>query len=428
MALLVFLLPARARAADLPTTEGTGSAAVAELPWVLSSDGVQLTRQGCTRPDQAPAADTVVAVLPASEVAWHRINLPKAPAAKLRAALGGLMEEQLLEDEAQIHLAVAPQAAAGASTWVAAVHKPWLQAQLAVLAAAGRPADRAVPAWAPSASPCAHFLHPTGAAPAASQPQGVWLALADADQALCLPLAGHGGTASAGGHAQALLGRFLAAGAAVSATPGAATTAERALGAAVPIRSDAEWALAAVQQPWQLLQFDLTPKRRGSRLLGSALQQLRSPAWRPVRWGLAALAAVQLVGLNVQAWQLQQDLKERRVAMTDLLRSAHPQVRAVLDAPVQMQRETALLREAAGVAGPNDFETLVGALAQAWPEGQPPATQLRYDSGRLSLPAAQFGPAQTEQLRQRLEAAGWRSALAEGQLSLQAAGPRTPSP
>lgn len=428
MALLVFLLPARARATDLPAEDGPGGASVGELSWLLSADGVQLSRQGSSRPEQAPAADSVVAVLPASEVAWHRITLPKAPAAKLRAALAGVMEEQLLDDEAQTHLAVAPQAAAGAPTWVAAVHKPWLQAQLAALAAAGRPVDRVVPAWAPGTGPSAHFLHPTGPAPAASQPQGVWLALADAEHALCLPLAGNSAAAGAAGHAQAWLARWVAAGAEVSATPGAATVAERTLGRAVAIRSEAEQALAAVQQPWQLLQFDLAPRRRGSRLLGSALQQLRSPAWRPVRWGLAALVVVQLVGVNVQAWQLQQDLKARRTAMTELLRSAHPQVRAVLDAPVQMQRETALLREAAGVAGPADFETLVGALAQAWPEGQPPATQLRYADGRLSLPVAQFNPAQSEPLRQRLQAAGWRSEVADGQLSLQAADARRPAP
>lgn len=417
MALLVFLLPARPRASSAPAPSVAG-----ELAWVLSADGVQISRQGSSPPGQAPTADTVVAVLPATDLAWHRLSCPRAPAAKLRAALGGLLEEQLLDDEG-VHLALAPGHSAGQPTWVAALHKPWLQAQLALLAAAGRPVDRVVPAWAPGGTPAGHFFTPwTGPTadngPGSDAPAGVWLALADADQALCLPLAG--------GQAPALLARWRETGTPFSATPSAAAPAERALGAAVGIRSDAEWALAAARSPWQLLQFDLAPSRRGTRLLGSALQQLRSPAWRPVRWGLAALAVVQVLGLNAHAWQLQQGLQQRREAMVALLRSAHPQVRAVLDAPVQMQRETALLREAAGVPADSDFEPLLGALASAWPDGQPAATQLRYEAGRLSLPAQAFSPPQIDQLRQRLRAGGWQLDQAEGQLSVRPAPPPSP--
>ena len=48
-----------------------------------------------------------------------------------------MLEEQLLADDEHTHLALAPQWAAGQDTWVAALPKPWLQAQLASLAAAG---------------------------------------------------------------------------------------------------------------------------------------------------------------------------------------------------------------------------------------------------------------------------------------------------
>ena len=62
-----------------------------------------------------PRADSVVAVLADSDVSWQRITLPKAPAAKLRAALGGLLEDHLLEDDEALHLALAPGAQAGAA-------------------------------------------------------------------------------------------------------------------------------------------------------------------------------------------------------------------------------------------------------------------------------------------------------------------------
>ena len=74
--------------------------------------------------------------------------------------------------------------------------------------------------------------------------------------------------------------------------------------------------------------------------------------------------------------------------MTELLRSSHPQVRSILDAPVQMQRETELLRAASGRAGAEDFETLLALAAVAWPDGQPPVQQVRFEAGRLMIAAA----------------------------------------
>jgi general secretion pathway protein L len=406
MAMLVILLPARPRA-DAPAP-----GVAAELGWALSPDGLQITRQGRSVPARLPPADTVVAVLPPTDLAWHRITCPKAPAGRLRAALGGLLEEQLLDDDESTHLAVSPGAVAGQSCWVAAAHKPWLRAQLAALAAARRPVDRLVPALAPGGAAQAHFFAPGDHATQADG-SGAWLAMADVEHAVCLPLAGS--------HAQALLARWRNVGASFHTTPAAASLAERVLGTAVPIRSDLEQGLAAARGPWQLLQFDLAPSRRGTRALGSLLRRLRTPAWRPVRWGLAVLSLVQLLGLNAYAWQLQRGLDDRREAMVALLKTTHPQVRSVLDAPVQMRRETELLRAVAGVAGDNDFDTLLVVLAQAWPEGQAPASQLRFDAGRLSFPASAWAPPQVAQFSSRLQTAGWSVEQAEGRLTVQAA-------
>ena len=415
MALLVVLLPPRPRAAapSAPTALGTDES----VAWVLSPDGLLLERQGLTPLTGLPAADTVVAVLPASDLAWHRMTCPKAPAGRLRAALAGMLEEQLLDDPEHTHLALAPGHAAGQPSWIAATHKPWLQLQLKRLADAGRPVDRVVPALAPGGTPQAQFF--TTSLADGSDEAPAWLALADADQALCLPLAG--------GHAQALLGRALGLGTTVAATPAAAQAAERALAGPVAIRSDAELGLAALRSSWQLLQFDLAPGNRGARALGGLWQQLRSPAWRPVRWGLGALVAVQVLGLNAYAWQQQQALQTQRAAMTTLLRSAHPQVRSVLDAPAQMRRETELLRETAGVPGDADLETLLAAAAAAWPDGQGPAAQLRFEPGRLTLPASAWTPPQVEQFRQRLKTGGWTVDQADGRLTVQR-GARTARP
>ena len=82
-----------------------------------------------------------------------------------------------------------------------------------------------------------------------------------------------------------------------------------------------------------------------------------------MRWGAAALALVQVLGLNTWAFQQQRAVESKRAAMTELLRSAHPGVRAVLDPAAQMRRETERLRTAAGRAGDSDLEVLLGAAA-----------------------------------------------------------------
>ncbi len=443
---LVILLPTRPREGALAEGGAAApadgaSAAPAEFAWALSADGLSLVRQGRSAPAQMPAADSVVAVVAAPDVAWHRPVLPKAPAARLRAALGGLLEDQLLDDDENLHLALAPGAAAGAPAWVAAVHKPWLQAQLGALASGGRAVDRVLPAWLPpepaaagadlaaaahAVAPHAHVFVTDEAAAHATlpghEPAGpaaqAWLACSTAGAPLCLPLAGSLATA--------WLAQARTQGLQLSATPAAATLAERALAQAggggapaVAVVSEAEQALAALRSGWQLLQFDLAPRHRGLRAAGHALSLWRSPAWRPARIGLAALLAVQLLGLNAWAWQQRQALASQRSAAEGLLRSAHPQVRAILDAPAQMRRETELLRERAGIAGDSDLETLLAATAAAWPDGAAPAGALRFEPGRLSLSAPGLAPPQLAQLRQRLQAAGWSVEPVDGRLVVQ---------
>ena len=416
MSMLVILLPAPRPADEAPAAEQP------LLTWLLSPDGLAISRQGQASAAALPKADTVVAVVDAQAVAWHRLVAPKAPANRLRAALAGMLEEQLLADDEHTHLALAPQWAAGQDTWVAALPKPWLQAQLASLAAAGVLPDRLVPALAPrldatagADAPSGHFFSLDDSAGDSPDHPHLRLALSDAQGACCLPLAG--------AWARAALPGWQARGAQFTATPAAAAAAERWLGQSVAVRSAADQALAAVRQPWNLLQFDLLPQTRGRLALGKLGRQMLSPAWAPARWGVAALLALQVLALNVSALRQQDALADSRRAMDALLRSSHPQVRAVLDAPAQMRSETARLRVAAGVPAEDDFEAALAAAAAAWPEGLPPASQLRYEPGRLSLPAGAFTPPQVEQFGQRLKASGWTVAQQDGSLVLQLAKP-----
>ncbi|MFY9512692.1 MAG: type II secretion system protein GspL, partial [Rubrivivax sp.] len=161
MAVLVIQVPPRPRLGSRAAGEPAALRAAAEFDYVFSADGRSVQSVGRAAPTGLPflrgGADSVVAVLADADVAWHRIGVPKAPAARLRAALAGVMEEALLDDDEALHFALPPQATPGQPAWVAVLHKPWLQATLAALEAAGLVVDRVLPAMAPGGTAQGHF-------------------------------------------------------------------------------------------------------------------------------------------------------------------------------------------------------------------------------------------------------------------------------
>lgn len=408
----------RLRAAAQPSAAMPGN----EFAFVLSDDGLIVQREGHAAAALLPKADLVVAVLAAADVSWHRIVCPKAPAARMGAALAGVLEEAVLDDAQLLHFALAPGAKGGERVWVAATDRAWLAAEIGALEKAGVRVDRVVPVAWPDEPPSGHFFESAG-----GDDRNIDLALtwANADGVATWPVRG--------GLARALLPQPLPPDARFTATPAVAAPAERWLGASVAVLTPAEYALQAARSLWNLRQFSLAPKHRGMNALRDVMRRLRGTAWRPARWGLAGLIGVQVLGLNLAAWQQRSELQAKREAMESLLRSAHPQVRAVLDAPVQMQRETDALRVAAGRPGEGDLEAALQAAASAWPLQQPVQT-LAYEGGRLTLAAPGWSEAQIASMSEALAAGGWIVEAADGRITLSRApvasgaatrGPRT---
>lgn len=400
MSLLAVLIPARPRQPDAASAAAPG----ADWAWVLSVDGRSVARQGRGAPVDWPPADDLVAVLADADVAWLPATLPKAPASRMPQALLGLLEDQLLDDD--VHFALPPGAAAGQPTWVAAVDRPWFAAALQTLDAAGRPASRAVPLLQPGATPARGHFMPDG-----DDAERLQLAWSDERGAAWLSVDGS-------------LAHTLVStpGAQWTASPACAGAAETWLGHPVAALGDGERLLQAAAAGWNLRQFGLAPRHRGAGRLKDGWRRFLMPAWRPVHIGLLGLVALNLIGLNAWAWQQGRALDERRQAMVALLREAHPQVRAILDPPLQMKRETDRLRVAAGQAGDDDLETLLGVAAAVWPEDEPPVAALQFEPGRLVLDIDGWDEERIQALREQLAPAGWQ-ALTEGtQLTLR----RTP--
>jgi general secretion pathway protein L len=104
--------------------------------------------------------------------------------------------------------------------------------------------------------------------------------------------------------------------------------------------------------------------------------------------------------------------------MVALVKSSHPQIGTIVDAPVQMRRATDTLRAAAGRVGDADFEAALAAAAVAWPDGQAPVQSLRFEAGKLTLVVGVWGADQIERFRASLRSAGWSVEAAEGRLVL----------
>jgi general secretion pathway protein L len=404
MSVLVVVLPDRAETAP------------AGWRYVLGDEGRKVRESGRAAATSLPRADQRVLLVPARAVAWHRVLLPKAPPARLRAALAGVMEEQLLDDAEALHLALGADAAPGSQGWVAATARAPLEAALAALEADGRAVDRVVAELEPGAAWRGHVRADNDGddAGAVDDLASLRLALSGPDGVAELALQG-----SLAKSLMATLGAEPVAREPVfSATPATAAAAERWLGQAVLVRSDAERALEVAETGVNLRQFELAPRHRGTRALREGLRRLATPAWRPVRWGLAALLVVNLIGLNAHAWQLRERISERKTDMGALLLATHPGSRIVIEPTLQMQRETERLRVAAGRPGPGDLEALLAAAAQAWPDGAGAASSLRFEPGRLVLGVPGWGDAQWQQFQQRARGSGLRAEWADAELRL----------
>jgi general secretion pathway protein L len=404
MSVLVVQLPPcpRLRAQGQPAT-----VPVEELAFALSADGLTLQREGRAAVALLPKASTVVVVLAETDVSWHRVTCPKAPASRMRAALAGMLEDALLEELDDSHFALPAQTTVGEPAWIAVTARRWLAGELAALDKAGLHVDRVTPSVWPDEPASGHFHEAFPIEGSASPPALTW---STPDGVSTMPLQG--------GCARALLPQPLPQGTHFTATAAVAAPAERWLGHPVEVATRSDRLLAAARSSWNLRQFDLTPKNRGTAQLREAWRRLMSPPWRPARVGVLALLAVQLIGLNAWAWNQRMQITRKRAAMVSVLREAHPQVQAVLDAPAQMRRETELLRSAAGRTGDADLEVLMQAAASAWPE-QRPVQNLRFENGGLTLAASGWNEPEMMTFRETLRPSGWQVEAADGRLTVR---------
>lgn len=395
------------------TLPATAAGPAAGYEHALTADGQTLAEHASAPAALLPApgrGGETVAVVPAALLSWHAVELPQGigpGSPRLRPVLESLLEDRLLDEPEQLHLALEPGAAAGGRAWVAVCDKAWLRDHLQALEAAQRPVARIVPELAP--------------APGPTQLQAV----GEADQAQLLVT----GEAAGGGvlvlplHAAALalLDRRPDEASTLVAEPAVAARAEQVLHGKAELRQRAQRMLQAAQTSWDLAQFEFASSgraRTAKRLAGLARELRHAPAWRPARWGLALLLAANLAGLNAWAWKTEAAQQARQAAIRDTLTQTFPQVRLVVDAPLQMAREVAALRQATGAASGRDLEAMLSALGQALPAGRS-LSAIEFAAGEARLKGLQLGAGEATELAAKLRPLGYAARSDGDSLLLQ---------
>ena len=298
-------------------------------------------------------AGEVVAVVPHSRLAWLRVQLPPAShGPRLQSVLHGLLEDRLLDDPQQLHLVLAPDteqiARSGGETLVAVCDKQWLRDALAPLQAAGLTVQRIVCELSPSDTP-------------------VLQVMGEPDQSQSVLCHAHGVTLLPPNTAQwRAFAELSQDDLQIQAEPAMVARVQSTLQRQPMLQSAAQRWVKSSQSDWDLAQGEWAQGRT------QRLQRQALAAWQLVRWGLVALVALQVLGLNALAWRERSALNAQQASLQNILKTTFPSVTLVIDAPLQMQREVDVLQQKSGAASSTDFEPLLAALAGVLPAGQTP--------------------------------------------------------
>ncbi|HYW58393.1 MAG TPA: type II secretion system protein GspL [Polaromonas sp.] len=369
--------------------------------YVITHDGLSVAEEGTASVSDLAAYRSpdfsVVVLVPAKFLSWHRAQLPQGVAlnsVRMRAVLEGLLEEQLLDEPASLHFALSPGFQANTPQWVAACDKRWLAQGIKALETASFTPRKIVPEWEPTS----HEVHwhvsgtPAHAQLTVQGPEGVnhfpltpdAMAMVRSTPALITDIP-------------------------ATAEPLVSDLAAQLLAHTVtPLTVAARWVLAS-RSAWNLAQFELassTRLRLQKRVQEGWRDWLHAPRWRATRWGAAVLLGTNLLGLNVMAWQEKRQLEQASAEVRSMLSRSFPEVKVVVDAPLQMEREVRLLELATGVRSADSLEAMLDVLSGTLAPGSV-LQSVDYSAGELRVKGVEVAPAESAALMARLQGRGY---------------------
>lgn len=395
MRTLIIKLPS-----DLPNAHLAYSHTVVQVP----SDAQALTIEWATA-NSMPVVDRhteVVVMVPAINLSWHKVELPSSLRpydARLQSALQGILEERLLDDVTDLHMALQQDWRSLNRPWVAVCDCQWLTSHLRALEQSGLTVHRIVPEQCPQV---------------VSAPPQI-TALGDADNAMVWLSHSEWGVlgqpVSELKNCSALLSEQDFRDAEISAEPSVVGLISEYFDRNARLLFPAEHWLAAVHSNWDLAQFSFKANTR-TRLLKKSHRGINyfwhASAWKPARWGLWLLLACQLIGLNAWAWKTRTNWQSQQNTWSQILRETFPNTAIVMDAPLQMAQEVERLRKSAGQLDSNDLESMLVALGKSMPQGISAAGRLSFTPGQLRLQDFKLSAVDQQYMQQNLIASGYQ--------------------
>ncbi|MET0961831.1 MAG: type II secretion system protein GspL [Noviherbaspirillum sp.] len=380
MSTLYFRLPSKAA---FDSTEQWETLA---CPYALASASGMLEQEGVSSLSQASAlvarAQRVVLLVAASDVTMLRVQLPPMSAARQRAALPNLVEDQLISDPAEC-IVIGGALADGLRT-VAVVQRAWLEMLVRTVLGSGMARIAALPAQM-----CVPHEPDRVAAVIIEQ---------DADTEVTLRLGPQEGMGLA------ILPEHPASAAreavdTVLAMAGGRPVALRAPQGRVADFEQAVADLGALEQvtvqadSWQ--QWISGAAGSGIDLaLGLGASARPKLNWKPWRLSLVLatlLLLVNVVPLNIEWVRLKREYDGLRASMLQIYKAAFPNETVIVDPLAQARQKVAAGRRNAGQGAPDDFGALAAAFGEAWlaaaprgPNGlQPTLAGLEYKERSL---------------------------------------------
>ena len=385
MALLQIYIPENWPMADNP----------GPLEWALRDAQGNVTSSGSAPLAELPKGEVEV-IVPAAAVLLTSAKLPKGSRSQQRRLLPYAVEERIAAEPEAVHVALGPRLETGEFA-LAVTDRAWLERALERLAEGGLRPSRAFPetllgrieagcwsavwsgaeGWART-GPCSGIALDGGSEE--TPPLALSLAVREEPPEKIL-------LHSRGGALLPDLAKWSGA-----------------LGVPVSAGSDWQWARQKLDAAHaiNLLQGDFAPAGVARELM---------PRLRPLLMLAAAIVLLQAGAASVDWWLQKRETRQLQGQIEQNFRKAFPEAKVIVDAPLQMRRNLAELRAAAGAMGPGDFLPLLAQVGAAATFDGGRLRALEYQGAVLKMDLLLPSRQDAEALDRALQGAGLSSRL-----------------
>lgn len=381
--------------------------------YAVASSGGAVEREGMAAlselAEPVSKVQRVVLLLAASDVTLLRVKVPPLPAAKLKAALPNLVEDELMSDPAECVLAAG--AAHDDMRTIGVVHRAWLELLSNSLLALGARRISALPSQLCLPAP-ADGVH----ACVVEQGEDVEVALRLGEQE---------------GIGLAILPEQPESAASEAIQSLAVIVPQSPITLYVPQARMRDYQealhLAPVQQERIKLSVDhwarwIAGAERAQPDLMTGLPMAAGSTlnWRPWRWPLAlaaSLLVVNALGMNIEWLRAKREADVLRAGIIQTYKAVYPKDTVIVDPLAQLRQKLAAAQRESGQLAPDDFIALSAALGEGLGnavQGASPVASLEYREHSLRMKLKQGSTVPMEALRTALAARNLSIAQAEG--------------